>query len=85
MLSCNQVTRLVSSEALRTAPMGQRLAVRVHLLMCRHCRRYVRELAAIGRAARHVLRAPGKTEVAGLERRLVAEARRLQEGSPEDS
>lgn len=85
MLSCNEVTRLLSSEAVRTAPLGQRLAVRFHLLMCQHCRRYVRELAAIGRAARQVLKVPGESDVAGLERRLVAEARRLQEGPPGDS
>jgi hypothetical protein len=80
MLSCDKVTRLYSSEALRTTPLGRRLAVRFHLLMCRHCRRYVRELAAIGRAARQALRVPEGTDVARLEQRLVAEVHRPEKG-----
>ena len=52
MLRCDEVTRLCASEDLRRAPLVKRIAVRIHLLMCRSCRRYVRELAVIGRAVR---------------------------------
>jgi anti-sigma factor ChrR (cupin superfamily) len=52
MLRCNEVTRLCASEDIRGAPWRTRVAVRVHLMMCRHCRRYVRELARIGAAVR---------------------------------
>ena len=52
MLRCNEVTRLYASEEIDGAPLKTRLAVRLHLMMCEHCRRYVRELARIGEAAR---------------------------------
>lgn len=52
MLRCNEVTRLHASEELRHASWRKRLAVRFHLLMCRSCQRYVRELTAIGNAVR---------------------------------
>ena len=56
MLRCNEVTRLCASEDIRGAPWRTRIAVRLHLVMCRNCRRYVRELASIGAAARALLR-----------------------------
>ncbi|MGD9524826.1 MAG: hypothetical protein AB7N73_08430 [Gemmatimonadales bacterium] len=52
MLACRDVTRLVASDALSTAGWRTRLAVRIHQAMCRHCRRYARQLRAIGDAAR---------------------------------
>ena len=52
MLTCREVTKLVSTEELRDAPLRTRLSVRMHLAMCRHCRRYQRELKAIGDGVR---------------------------------
>lgn len=52
MLRCKEVTRLCASDALRTAPLMTRVAARLHLVICRHCRRYARELARIGAAVR---------------------------------
>lgn len=52
MLRCKEVTRLYASDDLRHAPWRKRMAVRVHLMMCRSCQRYVRELKAIGKAVR---------------------------------
>lgn len=52
MLSCSEVTRLCASEELRHAPWLRRLRVRLHLLICDHCKRYVRELRLIGAAVR---------------------------------
>ena len=78
MLACSEVTRLWATEEIRRAPLTRRLAVRMHLVMCRYCRRYVRELAMIGAAAR---RAAGQllgvaTSAPDLERRLLEEVRR---------
>lgn len=39
-------------DELATAPWSRRLALRVHLLACRHCRRYAAQIRAIGRAVR---------------------------------
>lgn len=79
MLPCSEVTRLCASEEIRHAPLTRRIGVRMHLLMCRHCRRYVRELAAIGAAARQLWRRSGGTDVdrSDFERRLVAELQRV--------
>ena len=52
MLRCKEVASLCASEEVRTASWKKRVAVRIHLMMCRHCRRYVRELARIGAAVR---------------------------------
>lgn len=56
MLRCHEVTRLYATDEIRSAPLRTRLAARLHLLMCRHCDRYVRELAAIGEAVRRAFR-----------------------------
>ncbi len=52
MMSCREVGELVAGDGLEGAGWGQRLRVRLHLLMCRHCRRYARQLRAIGACAR---------------------------------
>ena len=55
MLACKEVTRIVAAEELDEAGWKRRLAVRLHLLMCWHCRRYAAQLRAIGEAARSIL------------------------------
>lgn len=52
MLRCKEVTRLHASDEIRSAPLITRLGVSLHLMMCRHCRRYVRELDRISEAVR---------------------------------
>ena len=54
MLACKEVTRIVAAQELDEAGWKRRLAVRLHLLMCRHCRRYAAQLRAIGKAARSI-------------------------------
>ena len=78
MLACSEVTRLWATEEIRRAPLTRRLAVRLHLMMCRHCRRYVRELAMIGAAARSMADRFLGSEAAtsDLERRLLDMLRR---------
>jgi hypothetical protein len=81
MLTCREVTRLVASDALAWAPLRRRLEVRLHLLMCEHCSRYVRELRAIGAALRSRFKdhIPSPTERLELRIRegVRAEAARL--------
>lgn len=54
MLKCNEVSRLAASEEIAQAGFLRRLEFRMHLMMCRHCRSYVRQVEAIGAAARRV-------------------------------
>lgn len=55
MLRCREVTRLYATDEIRSASWKTRIGVRVHLMLCRHCRRYVRELARIGDAVRSLV------------------------------
>lgn len=51
MLSCREVVD--SADQLLDGALNrrQRLAMKMHLLMCHHCRRYVRQLRALLQAA----------------------------------
>ena len=51
MIRCKEVATLLSTDQLALAPIGRRLAVRVHLMMCRHCRRFARQIALLKQAA----------------------------------
>ena len=55
MPTCKEVSRSIAADELSAAGWRQRLSTQIHLLMCRHCRRYSRQLQAIGEAARQVL------------------------------
>ncbi len=52
MPNCKEVVRLIASDELADAVWSNRALVRLHLLMCRHCRGYAAQLRAIGAAAR---------------------------------
>ena len=47
MLSCNDVTRLISESMDHSLPLGKRVGVRLHLLICTFCARYERQLLLI--------------------------------------
>jgi len=47
MLSCKDVTQLISESMDRSLPLGKRIGVRIHLLVCRFCKRYERQLLQI--------------------------------------
>ena len=51
MLSCKEVSVLVSESLDRKLAFRQRLAVRMHLLMCRFCSRYRKQLLFLKDAA----------------------------------
>ncbi len=53
MLSCKEVSQLVSESLDRKLSWQQRLAVRVHLLMCRFCSRFRRQMLFLREAVHH--------------------------------
>lgn len=67
MPTCREVARAIATDELATAAWPRRLALRVHLLGCRHCRRYAAQIRAIGRAARDLFH-PRETDPQRLER-----------------
>ncbi|MEX0903697.1 MAG: zf-HC2 domain-containing protein [Pseudohongiellaceae bacterium] len=44
MLNCRNITRNASDYLERHLVWRQRLAIRLHLMMCRHCSRFVSQL-----------------------------------------
>ncbi len=44
MLNCKQATHLMSEAQDRALPLGERLPLRLHLLMCTGCRNYGKQL-----------------------------------------
>lgn len=59
MLTCKEVATAIGQDQLRTGSWTPRLRLRLHLLMCRHCRRYATQVTTIGEATRRVLRKQG--------------------------
>jgi hypothetical protein len=69
MLTCKDVTRLVSESMDRSLPLGKRIGVRLHLLICRFCARYERQLLLIRETARRLAataETPGEPSVETL-------------------
>ncbi len=52
MMTCQQLTTAIASDKLSTLGWRQRLTVKLHLLVCKHCRCYQRQIAAIGESVR---------------------------------
>ena len=68
MISCREVSQTIASDGLASAGWRKRLAVRIHLLGCRHCRRYADQIRAIGAMARQHL--SGRAIDSGARERL---------------
>jgi len=54
MLSCRDVTQLLSESMDTSLPIGKRIGVRLHLLMCKFCTRYERQLLLIRETVRRL-------------------------------
>ena len=54
MLSCKEVTRLVSQGEDRGLAIGERVALRLHLVICQGCRNVSRQLRFLRRALRRL-------------------------------
>lgn len=81
MLSCKGLVALSSDLLDGELTWKQRIAVRTHLAMCVHCRRFIRQLRVSQRVIRHlpVEQAPE------LEALLKAMQAQQQQGSDADS
>jgi hypothetical protein len=64
MLSCHEVTRLLSESRERPLSLRERFALRVHTLMCAGCRNFARHMNLIGEAMKRFARgdAPSSRE-----------------------
>ena len=84
MFNCRSIARLVSESMDHTLPVNQRMGVRFHLMMCRHCGRYEQHLHRLRRLARSQAPADDPPPAAGLDekaknrlrRRIAAESKK---------
>ena len=76
MMNCKEVSTLIARGELTQAPFMRRLAVRLHVAFCRHCRAFQRQLDAISRAARSATARLADEPGAGFEATLT---RRMRE------
>ncbi len=54
MMKCREISRLVAMDGIRELGFRQRLELRLHVFMCRHCRRYLQQIRSLGRGARRL-------------------------------
>ena len=87
MISCREVSEIVSSGGLESSAWSRRLSIRLHQLMCRDCRRYSRQIAGLGSLARSVWDRhceEDAQELAEIEDRIVSSIVRPQTGGGPD-
>jgi hypothetical protein len=82
MLNCKETTELIAGDHLENASWSKRLWFWMHIFMCRHCRRYKRQMQLIGRAARDLFRSSADREDTARIKRLQAE---ILDNLPPDS
>lgn len=74
MLKCKEVSHIISEDL----PLGLwgRMMLKMHLLMCVHCRRYAAQIRSLGRGARHELdHRPSAEQARRLEDCIVSEVK----------
>jgi hypothetical protein len=52
MFNCNEISKKVSESFDRSLPLYQRRLIRTHLMMCKHCSRFKKQLVIIRKAIR---------------------------------
>jgi hypothetical protein len=52
MFSCKDVSKKVSASMDRTLPFYQRMFIRIHLMMCKYCSRFRRQLMILRKMSR---------------------------------
>ncbi|MBD3220456.1 anti-sigma factor [bacterium] len=73
MYSCHDVQELVTCGTVEELGAWDRLRFRMHLMMCHHCARFVRQVRSLGDAVRRLLGAPPDPErVQRLEEAVMA-------------
>jgi len=81
VISCKDLASIVARDEWKALPFWKRLEIRLHLMMCSHCRRYVEQIKAISEAARRSFSKDPERyqqEIAELEERILHDLNRGQ-------
>ena len=71
MLRCSEIVQLISNDEYLTAGILKKLQIRLHLAMCEHCSRYVRQLRALAAAVRRTAEDVPVSEVETAKSRIL--------------
>ncbi len=82
MLTCQQVTEIVTDYLEGEMPLWQRMQFQLHIGMCRHCREYLRQMKA---TIETVGRLPDEPIPDDVKEELRSRLRNLSTGSNSDS
>ncbi len=75
MLNCKDVTHIVATGEIDKLSWVKRLELRLHLMMCNHCREYMAQMAVLGRGVRRLFgHDPDPETLERLEARIMAES-----------
>ncbi len=74
MLKCRELSTLVATDELENVGWMRRMEIRMHLLMCGHCRRYLQQIRAIGRGSRDLAgeREAGSDQIERMEEHILS-------------
>ncbi len=75
MLKCREVTRIVATGEIEELTWMRRIEMRLHLMMCTHCREYLAQIFALGRGVRRLFGLEEDPEtLERLEREIMADS-----------
>jgi hypothetical protein len=83
MLTCKEVSSSIAGDGLERSGWWRRLEVRMHLLMCRYCRRYAAQIRAVNAATRGLFErtVPDRETVARLQGSILDSLRDPEDGA----
>lgn len=72
MLKCQDISTIVVTEGARDLSLRRRLELRLHMMMCVHCRNYLKQIKALGDGVRRLAAGaePSARELAELEQEI---------------
>jgi Putative zinc-finger len=79
MLNCKQVATLASEYIDHNTDTGLNWKIRMHLIMCSHCRRFIRHLRITNTVTRSVLSETQDRDVDEVLRRIKESAQKKDE------
>jgi predicted anti-sigma-YlaC factor YlaD len=66
MISCKKAARLVSAAVDHELTPFEKISLRFHLIMCRFCRRYAKQIDLLHQVSRSIGESPPDKAAAGL-------------------
>ncbi len=76
MYSCSQVVKWISSDEYLTAGFFKKLGIRLHLLMCQYCSKYLEQLRTLAATLRQTKTIIPASEVEDAKGRILEQLSR---------